>query len=731
MGYIIKDTSALINTRITDVGRRDISQGNFNIAYFSIGDSEVNYTAVPNYNQPRNNILMPAFNAQNDTGAPESNKENIKYPFYVEGITGNTYGIPFMDSQVQPVYNSQSPFGFFVSGNSYPFSAQTSSAYTITSNYVVEIGTLSGQTDPVQITYDLSSSTTGTPSIGDIVVFYLDGNGFNTGEFTTSPVFTYQILDLDPSTGSTTEPYWNLTLDRPVPNLTGTSAGLLGRVLIYPSGMTPFYDSVTPAPYWQDNTINYESPCDLINRPYTPIWNLNIPWSESPAGVFNSVYEDYTKYGSVTYIGTKEYLGYQENSGQTDTSEVFYYNSFDEKIVVEPKDQKAIGIIHYTNQSIDLVYGEKFATIPYDAQNPSTQTGLARNFKLTMPTLLWHKTTGTTIGQTFYIDPPGYELCTPYYIKSAVNPDMNDPGIRYYHLYDLNPDANNNLNRIGKVFPDQEVVIIDDEEIIAAMSYKSDRNWTLPAPQISLLTPNTCFTGTTSDGLLTNLDERLWVTYRFDNTGFTQSLHSNYYSVIQGPSATTVSQNVAVRFGNEFPFLGTNTLTGFTATSLKLLCQVVSGDTRPSPTAWRQIDVTSQLAGTTVLGGFIVPSGVTGQVFQVSKDDYTGATTYNLANYIDIPTNNEPTVLNFGDEYFFYGNLETDIMATIYEMKYLINLNNNQFTTTSNPTFPIGTSPYIMEIGLYNSNKDLMVISKLQSPVKRQGIQQFVVKLDF
>jgi len=39
MGYIIKNTSALINTRITDVGRRYISQGNFNIAYFSLGDS--------------------------------------------------------------------------------------------------------------------------------------------------------------------------------------------------------------------------------------------------------------------------------------------------------------------------------------------------------------------------------------------------------------------------------------------------------------------------------------------------------------------------------------------------------------------------------------------------------------------------------------------------------------------------------------------------------------------
>jgi hypothetical protein len=55
---------------------------------------------------------------------------------------------------------------------------------------------------------------------------------------------------------------------------------------------------------------------------------MNIPWSESPAGLFNNTYIDYTQYGSVTYIGTKEYLGYQEPSGQTDTSETFYYNSF-------------------------------------------------------------------------------------------------------------------------------------------------------------------------------------------------------------------------------------------------------------------------------------------------------------------------------------------------------------------------------------------------------------------
>ena len=36
MGFIIKDTAALINTKITDTGRQQLSQGNFNIAYFQI-----------------------------------------------------------------------------------------------------------------------------------------------------------------------------------------------------------------------------------------------------------------------------------------------------------------------------------------------------------------------------------------------------------------------------------------------------------------------------------------------------------------------------------------------------------------------------------------------------------------------------------------------------------------------------------------------------------------------
>ena len=744
MAYIIKNTSGLINTRLTDVGRRNISQGNFNISYFQIGDSEVSYSAVTgatSYQITNNNILMPAFNAQNDTGTPRSNKQNIKYPYYVQGSVGNTYGIPFLDSQFQSVYNSAGVKGFFATGGTQgSWSAQTSSAYTITSNYIVDMTTLSGQTSiNVELDPILCAVTTGTPSINDYVTIILDGNG-GCGNIGTYPVLTYRIQNMNPLTGTTGTTGYTLTLDRAVPDYSAIAqSGNSARVLVYPSGMTQLYDSITPAPYWETDTINFESPCDVTNRENTLVWNMNIPWSVSPAGVFQISAETYSDYGSISYIGTKEYLGYQTEKAQTDTSIVFYYNSFDERIIVPPVQQKAIGIIHYTNQDIDHVYGEKFATTPFDPDNPTDDTGLARHFKLTLPTLMWHKSTGGTIGETFWIDPPGYDnLCVPHYIKSTENVDMNDPVIRYYHLWDTNPGSNNALNRIGKVFPDSQIVIIDDEEVIAAMSYKANRNWTMSAPKLSLLTPNTCFSnGQDATGILSNDTQKMWVTYRLDSTGFTNSLHCNYYSVIAGPSidCNNESQNVAVRFGDEFPFLsenfGNGSLTGFCANSLKLVCQIVSGNTQPDPTKWIEIDVTNELTGSTI-DGYLTVSGITGTTFQITNNlYYNSGVTYDLYNYIDIPLNGQPDVLNFGDEYYFYGNLETDITATIYEMKYLINLGRNQFTNTSNPTWTSGTTSYVTEIGLFDSNKDLIVISKLQSPELRQGIQQLVVKLDF
>jgi hypothetical protein len=236
---------------------------------------------------------------------------------------------------------------------------------------------------------------------------------------------------------------------------------------------------------------------------------------------------------------------------------------------------------------------------------------------------------------------------------------------------------------------------------------------------------------------VTGVTQSVWVTYRFDSTGFTDSLHCNYYSLIRADGTIpTNPKNLAVRFGPEFGFLNqptgttTNNLSGYSATSMKLLVQLVTGDTKPSSTAWKEIDVTSEISGSSI-NGYITMSGITGTTFQIDRAIYDSGTPYNLGPILNLPENGDTGALNFGDEYYFYGNLETDISATIYEMKYLINLGRNQFTNTSNPTWMSGTTSYVTEIGLYNSQKDLMVISKLQSPELRQGIQQYVVKLDF
>ena len=724
MGYIIKNTAGLINTKITDTGRKYLSQGNFNISYFQIGDSEVCYDCASGVSLSSGYVLVPPYNAQNSTGAPESNRQNVKYPFYLQGTSGSTYGIPSLQSTETDVYNHTGTLGFFT-GSPGSFSAITSSAYTETSNYYIDyIACTSGNS--IDLTYDLCSPSTGTPQINDFVTIFYDGNGGCGNISGNYPILTYRILDVVGSTATT----FTITVDRFLPDF--VSQGCLGnaRAIIYPSGMTPFYDVVVPTNY-------FYSACSQTDE--VKIWNMNIPWSQSPAGVINTINEDYTQYGSVNYLGTKEYLGYQtiaghyfmDYTGFTANTDTYYYNSYDEVISVEPDKQKAIAIVSYTNQSINNYYGEKFAFQPYDSLNPGA-VGQARNFKVTLPTLMWHKTTGSTVGQVFYVDPPGYDLFEPSYMLSKKDEDFNNPGMRYYHLWDTNPNSDGLPNRVGKVFPDQEIIVFDDDEIIASLSYKSNRNWTLPAPKLGLITPNICNTGYDTVGILSADTEYLWVTYRFNSTAFTDSLHCNYYSKIQGPSSgcSLTSQNVTLRFGDEFPFMTQSCSSGFTANKMSILVQKTIGDINPDPAQWVEIDVTPDLSGTLV-GGYLTASGITGTTFTISQNDFDGGTIYDLNNYMDIPMNGETDKMNFGDEYFFYGNIDTDIQATIYEMKYAINLPQEQFTNSSNPTSKTNENKYLTEIGLYNSNNELMILSKLQYPVLRQGIQQFLVKYDF
>ena len=974
MAYIIKNTSGLVNTRVTDVGRQKMSQGNFNISYFQVGDSEISYDKLPaTYNQANSFILEPGFNSQNTSGAPQSNKQYVKYPYYADSNQRNTYGIPFMDSTIDPVFNRAPLRGFFggiTTATTINWEVLVGDNYVLSSNYMVDMSMLNGSNQIELIYSGCNRTSETTPQIGDIITIYYDGNALLNCEcinlptptptpsvsvsptVTMTPTPTPSPTDICASPTPTPTPTRTpcltptpspecplppppqcfmgmnscytiltyriidvcgdlITLDRPTPDYTNLLVMCYSRVLIYPQNMTQIYDSITPGPHWSEQVINFESICDT-DQFDVKVWNMNIPWTENPAGLIPSLFEDYTKFGSIDYIGSKEYFGYNSSLGQTDTDYVYYYNSFDEIVQVKPEEQKAIAIIHYTNQTIDFFYGEKFALEPYDVTNPEDTTGQARNFKLHIPWLMWHKNPECCFGQTFWVDPPGFEdkeLFTVHYLKSTKNEDMNQPGMRYYHLWDTNPNSDGIPSRIGKVFPDSKLVIIDDEEIIAAMSYKSNRNWTLPAPQVSLITPNTCDTTTSATGILTGNSETMFITYRLTNDNeFTNSLHCNYYSKVIGNNNDCnpdTSKNIAIRFGPEFgcliqpvhnhittttttttipvcqryeiinngtkgvivtftpccdetktsplslpgltgtqlcsstdidpissavtitnlgdcvgcttttttlpqcdyyqitntdvksvtltftpccgeyktsPFtlpqsastlicsstiivpsssaatitnLGdcpscvTTTTTSFPITTttttfcptcdvplgfygnrFEILAQKVVTGTRPDSTKWRIIDFTPVISGTSI-NGYLTQNGITGSTFIISNENYDVAPYYNLNTFIPLtPNGNVGAKLNFGDEYYFYGALETDIQATIYEMKYKINLSSSEFQVSTNPSWTQGTTSYVTEIALLDENKDILVMSKLQSPTIRQGIQQYVIKID-
>jgi hypothetical protein len=843
MAYIIKNTSGLVNTRMTDTGRLKMSQGNFNISYFQIGDSEVSYDKVSSsYNQANSFVLVPPFGSQNSDGIPKSNKQNVKYPYYVDGNVGNTYGIPYMDSTVENVFNRAPLRGFFTgntTASTISWSALTSNNYVKTSNYLVDPFSLNGTNEITLVYSGCNTSTIGTFDVGDFITIYFDGFGCHNCGCTNLPTPTptasqgstptptptpsatsgtincasptptptpskTQCLTPTPSRQCPAPPdpvclmsmyscypiltyriiavcENKITLDRTTPNFGLLSNECCFRALIYPKTMTELYDSITPSPHWDNDVINYETICD-VDQFDVKIWNMNIPWTESPAGLLSTQFEDYTYFGSVNYIGSKEYFGYNSSSGQTfyvnstlsaETTDTYYYNSFDEIVKVEPEEQKAIAIIHYTNQTIDFFYGEKFALEPYDPSNPDDTTGQARNFKLHIPWIMWHKNPECCFGDTFWVDPPGFDgknLFEVHFMESNLNNDMNNPGLRYFHLWDTHPNDNGLPSRIGKVFPDSQTIIIDDEEIVAALSYKSNRNWTLPAPQVSLITPNICdTTSSTINGILTGSNETMYITYRLTNEyGFTNSLHSNYYIKITGNNNDCfpdTSKNVAIRFAGEFgclvvpgynpttttttyspittttttyiPVTTTTTIcptcdipNGFYATKFEVLAQKVPTGTRPNPSNWRLIDFTNSISADTI-NGYITEDALTGTTFIVTETLYNSAPYYNLNDYIDLtPLGNTSPKLNFGDEYYFYGGIETDIQATIYEMMYKVNLNYTEFQNTSNPTWTPGTKSYITEIALLDDKKDVLVVSKLQSPVLRQGIQQFLVKFD-
>lgn len=694
MSFLSTNNSEFLSARITQKGRNAIAKGSFNINYFQIGDSEYDYNLIFSGLTGNTNHQMIM--------SPSDRESGIKYPYKIDSSTsGTTYGVP-VNNNIAPesIRNVMGAAGF-VTESEAPIIKTYTELHPLTmitggTTLLVTSGNKFNETDTVTIAF----TTFGGVDPENPVI---------TGVSTS---LVYKIISI---TGNT------LTLDRPFPDLSVLS-GNFQIVVNYAELEYPITGTTCQQP-----TI------DNLHQ-HNP-WTLDVVWdSLRPIGTNNSGNENsLSGYTSNKHTSTKEYLGYSTNTGQTFTDltggtityPTSYKNSFDEIINVTPEDQRSIAVIHYSELG-NLIndperfykYDDYISTLTTDPiyldlnDNELTDT---EYFEVYIPFIHYHRHihSGTTIGALFTMD------STDYYINSTIN---NKHKLLFRYLLDLQN------NKVGKVFPNNKIVVFDDQELVAILDLRSNRRYTLPAPKLNLINSDT------NTSFFTNSGQTLWFTYALSNQNDTlNGLPCNYYSKID---STTTPSNVGFKFsGDEFHFIGgnfTDFTTGYIAQNFYIFYQITNVGDLPESDNWMWYDYTDRVGGNGV--SYINPTGLTGTTFTLTFEqiDPSNPIINYQFNLDEIMGTNYTSLTNtqFGEEQTFPGSVRLVRASDIESMNFLVNLPSTQFTETQNPTYVSGDKR-ITEIALLDSNKEPLVVAKTPIPIKRIGTQVFSLKLDF
>jgi hypothetical protein len=695
MSYIINSTNPFVSIKLTEKGREQLALGQLNFTYWSIGDSEINYNREAVVDANPTDVTL---SATSKVMRPFDRQPNIKYFIAPSNATSHYQTLNAGNmSVVKAVVNNEATERGFFDNNVTGFTTSLDATLTPYFESVPNSNFIGGT--------GLVLSSTTSISVGDYMLVKLTNGlvGTLSSDDTTEaiPNLWFQIQSIESPI---------VFVDRNLPNYSADSAS--SEIIIYKAG--EIYDTIATGnttAYWDTGTLSFNSNINITCHD-VPVWNMNNVWCENMVGMSaNTAYEDYTKFGSYPYLGTKNpYLEYLCES--TGTSVNFNCNG---PGISYPDDvTKSVSIIHYTNNAISNLYGE---FLYVDATN-------SKMVKLHIPNLMYHRSgyatnSGTTMGMTF--------------IASGSTQLLGTSDIEYIDLVehpDLISSANTTTMVVGKVFPQLKMIVIHDDEIIAAMSYKSNRNWTLPALAANIQSPS----GGTSTGVL-QPNETIYLTYSLENsaaTGLTSSLPCQEY--IKITNNTSAAKDVVFKINETdlLPYMrkiesASYDGYGFYANTFKLLYQIMSDTTtRPDSGAWKSYDFTTN-AITTISGQTIDPKLLENQTptttgFVLDSLKYSASTTFDLIPLLNMPPNNQPSYLQFGDERFFYGNLETYIGATIYKTIFDIRVNSSQFNATTNPTRSQDstTNPpdiRITDVGVYDSAQNLVCIGKLSKPV--------------
>jgi hypothetical protein len=423
MAFIDKKDPVVLNIKLTSKGREQLSRGLLDFKYFAIGDSEMDYQFNANveavddeYTPFYSQILRPA------------DKNPSLLSFIKKSTSDSEYNeISSIPVTVTPIINTVQTLGFFnVSGNSFSFITDTD--HIKQPDAMVLISTITGGTTLALRKSPQYLANVNEPEPGDYLLIKwttpYGGNtsGIWTSQYDPKPFLMYKIVDVS---GKLSTNDLTVIVDRELPNFSGITSGATGIT----AGALIFYNYVN---FTGDTAFNQYS-TDFVNESVLaflencqcptvtfPFWNLSIIFTDEIAGV-QSGDTKYVNFDSRVYGGFVSYI-----QGQ---SPVY----------------RKLGVIHYTNSSPSNTYAEEF-----DLKTP----------QIYLPTIMWHKKSEATLGLRL----------------SAVGSVKTLSGLTTSY-YDL---ADEDGNVVGKVFNNLKIFVIEDQELLFAMSYKSNRSWTLP-----------------------------------------------------------------------------------------------------------------------------------------------------------------------------------------------------------------------------------------------------------
>lgn len=698
MSFIIENNGALILSKLTAIGRKKLAKGELTFSYWGIGDSEVDYNYVD---------VLPSGQTLTILKPKDNNPATFK-SFLTKEDCQKLIPLSVSDKRVVEccIRNEAKERGFF-SGTTVDDMNFILNSSTIRTHGTVNLSQIDGTSylDLGPIDYE----------DGDLLLLKISNSYTgNLSAYETEKPVLYLWYKIKKHPISTIA-----TLDRKLPYFSFMNPDVQVNFYIFPNNegepILQYYSTGQTDIVWNSETLEFLPECDNSD---VAVLNLNNVWTEDFAGIQSNL-EGHINFGSIDFAGLKQYLGYNELCfGETGST----LQECEDKLLNQSDSFiKGIGIIHFTNNFTKNEYGEIF----YINHND--------NFKLSiyMPTIMWH---GRWFGGSMLGDKLGMQFTSTGELKY-----LDGSELKYY---DLIEDENYILSGrtamvVGRVFPDLKIITIHNEELLAVMSYKSNRNFTLPKLKGKMLFP----LNGSGFGLLQK-EQTLYMTYALEGTnGIKYSLPQQRY--IKFVNNTSVDRDIEFTLEdvNYLPYMrqkeqNTYDGLGFYAHKFILLVQIVNNGERPDPKSWIAIDYTNNVL-TTLPSYTINPISFENQVAQTNSFTLTPAryslgTTYDLTN-LEIPLITCPQDLQFGDERFFFGNLKTWIGACIYKSIFNIKITTNDYTKTDNTTWDEQSELYFNEIGIFDDDEELVLSTKLSRPIKlyKNSKTDIEISLDF